>query len=75
MHSLYTYELVCPFVCELSWEGAAKGGFKGPRSVCAVSGGFKRQKVVVIPELAGKKCFFFYQRPFEGPHVFLLSAT
>lgn len=38
--------------------------------VCRVSGGFKRQKVVVIPELAGKKCFLFYQRPFEGPHVF-----
>jgi hypothetical protein len=43
--------------------------------VCAVSGGFKRQKVVVIPELAGKKCFLFYQRPFEGPHVFLLSVA
>ena len=32
-HSLYTYELVCPFVCELSGEGAAKGGFKG-QEVC-----------------------------------------
>jgi hypothetical protein len=32
-HSLYTYELVCPFVCELSGEGATKGGFKG-QEVC-----------------------------------------
>jgi Ca2+/H+ antiporter len=40
--------------------------------VCAVIGGFKRQKLVVIPESAGMKCFFlFHQRP----HVFLLSVT
>ena len=40
----------------------------------AVSGGFKKQKVVVVPELAGKKCYLFYQRQFEDPHVFMLSV-
>jgi hypothetical protein len=44
------------------------------RSVCTASGGVKRQNVVVIPELAGKKCCLFHQRPVEG-HVFLLSVT
>ena len=35
-HSLCTYELVFPFVCELSGEGVAKGGFKG-QEVCMQS--------------------------------------
>lgn len=35
-HILYTYELVCQFVCELSGKGAAKGGFKG-QEVCVQS--------------------------------------
>jgi hypothetical protein len=34
--NLHTYELMCPFVCELSGEGAAKGGFKG-QEVCVQS--------------------------------------